>query len=304
MKMVPNVDPFQGVRDKGGWVHRPVEWTEDDVTFLSVIFSWDLSSAYQRAIWLKQEGKKVRAGGPAVLFNPDYMAGVAELGGVVNALPRHNPNATFTSRGCIRQCKFCAVPTIEGSLVELTDWEPKPIVCDNNLLACSIKHFDSVIDKLKPLKNIDFNQGLDARLLTKYHAERLAELDCKVRFAWDYTPIEKSVFEAIELVVKAGIAKRNIGVYVLFGFQDTPEDALYRLQTLFDYGIWPNPMRYQPLGALKKNNYVGEHWTRKQLSTYTAYWSALRYYAHIPFAEYRAKKAKGAVDTDKQPTLF
>lgn len=96
------------------WSKDIVEWIEGDTAFLSVVFTWDLQKARARAIWLRQQGYHVRAGGPAVLLMPDYLADVAETGGDdVSALARHNPEATFTSRGCIRKCKFCAVPRIE-----------------------------------------------------------------------------------------------------------------------------------------------------------------------------------------------
>jgi hypothetical protein len=156
------------------WRGGFAEWTEDHTAYLSVPFTWSLPAVYQRAAWLRAEGYRVRAGGPAVSLMPGYLADVAEIGGEVDALPHHNPEATFTSRGCPRRCPFCAVPRIEGELRELDDWPARPIVCDNNLLACSRAHFDRVVDRLKPLAGVDFNQGLDARLLTAYHAERPA----------------------------------------------------------------------------------------------------------------------------------
>ena len=114
---------------------------------MSVPFTWNLPQAYSLCVWYRQLGYRVRAGGPAVKLIPRYLAEVADIGGEVDALKKHNPNATFTSRGCVRNCPFCAVPRIEGQLRELTDWEPKPIICDNNLLACSRRHFDLVIDR-------------------------------------------------------------------------------------------------------------------------------------------------------------
>ena len=265
-----------------------VEWTHGNVAYLSVVFSWQLPEAYQRAVWLKAEGYRVRAGGPAVAMQPNYLADVAQIDGEVNALPRHNPNATFTSRGCIRRCSFCAVPKIEGDLVELDDWEPRPVVCDNNLLACSRAHFDRVIDRLKLLSGIDFNQGLDARLMTKYHAGRLAELDLKfVRLAWDSLKGANEFMRAFELLRKAGIAKQAIRVYVLIGFRDTPEDALYRLEAIRGLGITPNPMRYQPLDSVIRNAYVDSDWTDRELRRYVRYWSNLAHLGGIPFNEFR-----------------
>lgn len=272
----------------GNWSGGYVEWTEGHTAYLSVVFSWQLSQAFQRAAWLQAEGYHVRAGGPAVALNPDYLADVAEIGGDINALSRHNPNATFTSRGCIRKCPFCAVPRIEGELRELDDWEPKPIVCDNNLLACSRAHFDRVIDRLKPLSGVDFNQGLDARLLTDYHAQRLAELKTKcIRLAWDDVRTESRFMAAFERLRKAGFSTRHIRVYVLIGFNDTPQDALYRLEKIRGLGAWLNPMRYQPLNAQRRNEYVAPGWTDHELKRFMRYWSRQAWLEHIPFEEFQ-----------------
>lgn len=269
------------------WSGGYIEWIEGNTAYISVVFSWLLGKAFQRAVWLKMQGYEVRAGGPAVSYNPKFLLSVAEIGGEVDALSRHNPEATFTTRGCIRKCSFCIVSKIEPEYKELSDFPIRPIVCDNNFLASSRKHFDLVIDRLKPIKGIDFNQGLDSRLLTKYQAERLAELDLYcVRLAWDHVGIEKDIMRSIDLLLAAGIPKNKIRCYVLIGFDDTPKDALYRLQTLKDLGLWPNPMRYQPLNAVRRNEYIASGWTERQLRNYMRYWSRLRWLEHIPFADY------------------
>ena len=268
------------------WSGGYIEWIEGNTAYISVVFSWLLGKAFQRAVWLKMQGYKVRAGGPAVSYNPKFLASVAEIGGEVDALSRHNSDATFTTRGCIRKCSFCIVPKIEPEYKELDDFPIRPIICDNNFLAASRAHFDLVIDRLKPLKGVDF-QGLDARLLTKYQAERLAELDLYcARLAWDHTGIEKELIRAIDLLQGAGIPKGKIRCYVLIGFNDNPEDALYRLQTLKNLGLWPTPMRYQPLNAIKRNEYIAPGWTGRQLMSYMRYWSRLRWLEHIPFSVY------------------
>lgn len=277
----------KSVRLSRDWRGGVVEWFGGDSAFLSVVFSWDLPTAYQRAAWLRAEGWRVRAGGPAVVLNPGYLADVAEVGGEVNALPLHNRRATFTSRGCIRRCSFCAVPRIEGDLRELSDWEPRPVVCDNNLLACSRVHFDRVIDRLKPLRGVDFNQGLDARLLRKYHADRLAELDLyAVRVAWDAVKTESQFMRAFGLLRSAHIPKRYIRVYVLIGFNDCPADALYRLQAVRNLGILPVPMRYQPLDAVQKNQYVAPGWSYQELQRMVRYFSNLVHLGGIPYDEF------------------
>ena len=276
------------------WSGGLVEWIEDDTVLISVVFSWQLEQAYQRAVWHRALGLKVRAGGPAVKYRPSFLQDVASIDGSTNALFRHNPNATFTSRGCVRSCPFCIVPKIEGELIELDDWPVRPIVCDNNFLACSRSHFDNVIDKLKPLCDIDFNQGLDARLLTLHQAERLRELDLSLaRLAWDHIVMERQFLAAFELLRKVGFSSRKIRVYVLIGHKDTPEDALYRLRAIKDLGAWPFPMRYQPLDCIKRNDHIGEHWTERQLKDYMRYWSRLHWLKHIPFEEYSHRYNSG-----------
>lgn len=292
---------FQNRRKTNGWQGGMVEWTEDQTAYLSIVFSWQLPVAYQRAVWWRAMGYEVEAGGPAVSFNPGYMVDVARIGGEANALPRHNPNAAFTTRGCVRRCTFCTVPKIETDFIELGEWEwePKPIICDNNFLASSPVHFDRVVDLLKPLKEVDFNQGLDARLLTKYQAERLAELDLLcVRLAWDNVRIEKHFIKAFELLRAAGFPKKAVRSYVLIGYNDTPEDSLYRLETIRKLGATPYPMRYQPLDALKRNNYVAPAWTDRELKRFVRYWSNLNRLGAIPFDEFEMK-ARAAIPTQE-----
>lgn len=272
------------------WTKKAIDWVENNITHISIPFTWDLPKARSRCIKLQKLGYTIRAGGPAVSLMPEYLKDVATIGGEVDALKHHNPDATFTSRGCIRKCSFCAVPKIEGDLVELEEWEPKPIVCDNNLLACSTRHFNRVIDRLHPIKRIDFNQGLDARLLRDHHIEKLTTLDLAfVRLAWDHSALEPIVMRALERLLKAGIPKRKIRVYVLFGFNDTPEDARYRFETLKKIGIWPSPQRYQPLDTLKKNNYVNKPlgWSNQLLNRYMRFWSRQAWLGGVNFDDYK-----------------
>jgi hypothetical protein len=270
------------------WGAQPVEHTHAGTTRLSIPFTWNLPDAYQRAAHLRHTGHRVIAGGPAVALMPQYLADLADIEtDWPDAIARHNPEATFTSRGCIRTCPFCAVWRTEGQLRELHDWPVRPIICDNNLLACSRAHFDRVIDRLKPLTHCDFNQGLDARLLTPYHAGRLAELTKPlVRLAFDHIQTESAFLRAFETLRRAGLPKSRIRVYVLIGYQDTPEDALYRLTLISNLGLKPNPMRYNPLDTLVRDSHVGPSWTDRELTRYVRYWANLRYFAAVPFKEF------------------
>lgn len=271
-----------------GWSKTFLEWVEGPTAYLSVAFTWHLPAAYSRAVWLREMGYAVRAGGPAVALMPDYLRGVAECGGEMpGAIQRHNPQATRTSTGCVRECSFCAAWRTEGSLKELDDWPPGRLVCDNNLLACSRKHVDLVIDRQKRVPGMtDFNQGLDCRLLRPWMADRLAELNCLVRLSFDSVSYESRFVRAFEVLRKAGFPKKRVRVYVLIGYDDTPDDALYRLQTVASLGIDPNPMRYNPLDALVRDGYVAPGWTDSELTRFMRYWANLRYLRAVPFVDF------------------
>jgi len=249
-----------------------------------------------REVALKSN-KKVVAGGPAVKLMPDYLSDVAEVqdSTIYPALAFHNPLATFTTRGCPNKCAFCAVPNTEGDLVELWTWPVLPVVCDNNLLAASDGHFNRVIKSLKVLPYVDFNQGLDARLFNEYHARKVAELRAaKVRFAFDHISQEVELVRSVELAKAHGL--NDLGVYVLIGYEETPDDAFYRLETVRGLGVRPNPMRYRPLYALSKDDYFPSAWVHYfgsqaraeiELLRYMQYYSKLRYVEHVPFEDYK-----------------
>ena len=269
------------IRAGNGWHGGIVEWEDADIIYISVAFSWLLDKAVQRKVELMAQGKSVLLGGTAANF-----AGIADTG-QVSAISRHNPDACFTSYGCPNHCKFCIVAQTEGDLVELPEWEPKRIVCDNNLTACSRRHFDKVVDSLKPLSGIDINQGLSAMAITEYQASRLAELDMScIRLAWDNAGYESKFMRGWDIIRRAGFPRSKISVYVLIGYEDTPEDALYRLEMVRRLGGMPFPMRYQPLDCEKRNSFVGDNWTHKELVRYCRYWANLRITTKIPFAEF------------------
>jgi len=245
--------------------------------FLSVPFTWLLEDADEIA---RSWPGTTHIGGPA-LMHPNEIE-------PIKPIMLHNPFATFTTRGCPNCCAFCAVPKLEPKFQEVKDFIPAPIVCDNNLLAASDKHIIDVVDKLRFFDEVDFNQGLEARRFTPKKADILATLNCKVRFAFDHVDDEAPLKDAIELCKKR--TTRKIGVYVLIGFGDTPEDAKYRLDKVREWGLLPNPMRFQPLNTKKKNSYIGRNWEEAELKKMTRYYSRLRFTGKIPYEEFDNKR--------------
>ena len=169
-------------------------------------------------------------------------------------------NVGFTTRGCIRNCEFCIVPKAEGKIrvvgdiYDFWDGESKDIILyDNNILALP-KHFDFICGQIKKENlRVDFNQGLDCRLLTEKICQKLSELRHKeYHFAFDDVAYEINVRKAIELLKKYGI-KRSTW-YVLIGFNTDFENDYYRINLLRDNNQNVYVQRYNNLPLEQKKN--------------------------------------------------
>lgn len=272
------------------WPKGPYIWEEDRTAYVSVPFTWNLPDVADMIRQGRLGVSRWVVGGPAVQLLPGYLEGLAEIR--VNSpgiLQRVNPQATKSTTGCPRACSFCGVSRIEpGGFQELQDWPDLPLYTDNNILASSRAHFDQVIDRAKKHPWTDFNQGMDARLLTQYHACRLAECNILIRLAWDRVEEEPVIRRAWNRLRNAGISKRHIRFYVLIGYHDTPADALYRLRTIRDdLKAIPNPMRFVPLDSLTPH-YAAPPWTHRELMRFMRYWYAPRIWS-VPFEDFRGR---------------
>lgn len=187
-------------------------------------------------------------------------------------IPSWNTSILFSSRGCVRKCPFCSVPKIEPefrpkeSIKHLIHPNhKKAILWDNNILASP--YLNDILGEIKELDlEVDFNQGLDARLLTEDIAEELGNLKMPVaRLAYDSDGIKVHLERAINLLKSTGIRGRDIIVYCLYNHLDTPDDFLDRTKDLIDWGVTSYPMRYEPLEPMPKNTYVSNQWNAEQL---------------------------------------
>lgn len=258
-----------------GWPKSIVTWAMGKTLYISVPFTWLVADAENLA---RQWKGKVQIGGPG-LMTPTECPGF-------DPILFHNPLATFTTRGCPNRCGFCAVPVLEGEFREVENFRPAPIVCDNNLLAATRRHLERVVDSLTVFPFVDFNQGLEARRFTPEIADLLGRLKCKVRFAFDSWGNETVVADAVALCRER--TTKDIGIYCLIGYRDDPDSAKARLELVRSWGLWPNPMRFQPLDATEKNCYIAPNWTEQKLIDMMRYYSRLRYLEHIPFEDYNA----------------
>lgn len=160
----------------------------------------------------------------------------------------------FLSRGCPRGCEFCIVGGKEGrrsvKVADLTEFwrgQKNIVLCDPNILAC--KEWRGLLGQCADSKaNIDFNQGLDIRLMTKDKAEAINA--CKVKeihFAWDRYQDKDVILRNLALYAEYGKFKphsHNAIVYTIVNFDTTFEQDLERIYTLRDLGYWAYVMVY------------------------------------------------------------
>ena len=148
----------------------------------------------------------------------------------------------FLTRGCIRRCPWCIVPSKEGNIRPYRTWrEIKRPECrnivfmDNNVLA-SRHGIEQMRDMIGQDVRIDFNQGLDARLINEEVAEILSKLKWirHIRMACDTDAMLKIVLKAVELLGRYGVKPYRIFVYMLV--QDI-ESAERRAIALRDAGV-------------------------------------------------------------------
>lgn len=200
-------------------------------------------------------------------FSPDYQNGFSNYGEIVkggtgynmNVLPSEidsiSPDYTiypkfkeaygFLTRGCPNKCDWCIVPSKEGNIKPYADIEEflqgrkQAILMDNNVLAH--EHGLKQIEKIIKLGvKIDFNQGLDARIIAKN--KDIAELLSKVkwirylRMACDTKSQIPFIEKALENLNTFGFKNYRVFVYVLIKDID---DALDRINFLKQKGCSP-----------------------------------------------------------------
>ena len=215
---------------------------------------------------------------------PDYSI----LDDIDYVYPVNDAYFVHSTRGCVNDCHFCAVPRIEpkycsyiplavqvGAIKENHGEKRDLVLMDNNTVAS--KRFDDIIDEIVGLgfgrtarlngrlRRVDFNQGLDARLLTERKVQRLAETGVwPLRVAFDDIAMKDKYERTIRWAADSGL--RRLSNYVLFNCDDTPVDFYERLRVNIDLNeelgtnIYSFPMRFSPVDRTDRK-YIGLHWT-------------------------------------------
>jgi hypothetical protein len=233
-------------------------------------------------------------GAPIETLTPDYSI----LEHVAYRYPVSDAYFTYASRGCIRKCSFCGVPKLEGALREtdsisttvediaaLYGEKKDLILMDNNVVASP--RYKNIMAEIRALgfgagakllrngrfinRRVDFNQGVDARILSKepMYLREMATIAIRpLRIAFDHLGLRKPYETSIRIAHSFGL--NDLSNYMLYNFHDTPLDLYERmvlnvnLNRELGVRIWSFPMRYQPTD-LPTRTFVGEHWSRYEL---------------------------------------
>lgn len=193
----------------------------------------------------------------------------------------------FLTRGCPRGCGFCHVASKEGKcsykvadLSEFWNGQKHIELLDPNLLACS--DWKELLQQLIDSKaRVNFNQGLDIRMMTEEKAEMLSQIPLDaIHFAWDRYE-DKNIIQPkfLQFRAKSKVNAHNLQVYVLCGDHERKvrEEDLYRVYWLRDNGYAPYVMLYNkdelPKGhELRKfQRYVNNRFVFWKVSSFDEY---------------------------------
>jgi hypothetical protein len=206
----------------------------------------------------------------------------------------------YASRGCVRKCHFCGVPKLEGpqrdaasltALVRGIDErhgaKKDLTLMDNNVVASG--NYKNIIAEIRDLgfvpgalfkragmrvavqRRVDFNQGVDARILCKdkMYLREMSSICIKpLRIAFDHIGFRKPYETAIRYAHEFGLSE--LSNYMLYNFHDSPSDLYERMCLNIDLNeelgirIFSFPMRYQPTD-FKDRSHVGEKWNKVYL---------------------------------------
>lgn len=213
--------------------------------------------------------------------------------------PVHDAYFAYASRGCVRKCHFCGVPKLEGeqrdamsitTVVRGIEDRYGPMkdltLMDNNVVASP--NFKTIIAEIRDLgftpgavlrrpgkapvkRRVDFNQGVDARILCKdkMYLREMSTICIKpLRIAFDHIGVRKPYETSIRFAHEFGL--NELSNYMLYNFHDTPQDLYERMSLNIELNvelgirIFSFPMRYQPTD-LKDRSHVGKNWNRYYL---------------------------------------
>lgn len=126
--------------------------------------------------------------------------------------------------------------------------------------------------KPRMIRYVDFNQGIDARLIDERNMKILSTIPIRpFRLAYDRIE-DTSIFNrATKLAIDNNV--RHFSNYILYNWKDKPEDFWMRLNNAVslyngksgDISGFSFPMKYSPIDKKDRSN-IGQYWNKKYLN--------------------------------------
>jgi len=126
--------------------------------------------------------------------------------------------------------------------------------------------------KTKMIRYVDFNQGIDARLINSHTAGVLSKIPISpFRLAYDNVDDTKIFLKSTRVAFNKGF--RKFSNYMLYNWEDNPEDLWFRLNKAVglynrlgkDITGFSFPMKYAPIDEIDRS-FIGKHWNKKYLN--------------------------------------
>lgn len=284
-----------------------VEWHDPsrtyDIAYLSKVFTH--TPDYQHPIHATQ----IVRGGTGYDLHSQLPTHIDRLQPDYTIYPWIKPNEAygFLTRGCPNRCKWCVVPTKEGPIrpymdIEeiATDGRRYITLMDNNILAAG----DYAIEQLRKIirlrLRVDFNQAMDARLVTPDNAPLLAQVKWHpyIRFGCDTHAQIQHCERALTLLQENGW-HGNVFLYTMItdDFDESIHRVLYwRDQLMAGRKTYPH---VQPYLDFTDPTYLPPKWQRDM-----ARWcDAKSLLKTVPLMDYQPRKGFTFRQYALNPTL-
>ena len=166
-------------------------------------------------------------------------------------------------------------PKAHGKLDEVINFIKQSDNIDKELETHSV-FLSAIVEKYRSktqmIRYVDFNQGIDARLINKRNMKILSTIPIRpFRLACDSIEDTKNFNRATKLAIENNV--RHFSNYILYNWKDKPEDLWIRLNNAVSlYGEngtsidgFSFPMKYSPIDK-KDRSYIGQYWNKKYLN--------------------------------------
>ena len=201
--------------------------------------------------------------------------------------PQYHQAIGFLTRGCCRRCEWCIVPRKEGSIRPAATWEQlkRPdsrelVLMDNNVLACG--HGLEQIERMgREAVWVDFNQGLDARLIGPDTAALLAKLKWIrfVRLSCDTSAMVPVIEQAAAYLKEAGVAPSRLWCYLLVRDVADAHKRVLALEKL-GFDVFAQPYRDYDGGEPTAEQRAFARWVNVKSVYRSCAWEDYVHYPH------------------------